>query len=165
MVCCCTCDCISKIIKIRLVITTYHTSEFDPIVVFATSNETISEDVYQIKYPYDKIKYDWSWSTTEVTQSPAFGRITERIDEFNNRTDYDHRNILFKRYRSYFKDFQINGRITSMNNGEVIGLNTNFSGDCNVGDVILIYSNEPKLYEITEITSNGCCTENIISHL
>ena len=133
--------------------TTYHTSDIEPIIVLATSNETISEDVYQPKYPYDKIKYDWSYSTTEVTQSPAFGRITERIDALGNRTDYDHRNILFKRYRSYFQDFILNGRVTSLTDGVVTGLDTDFSGDCNVGDVILIYANEPKLYEITEITS------------
>jgi len=70
-----------------------------PIVVLATSANTISIDAFQPEFPFDKIKYDWTFSTTEKTQGPAFGRITERIDNLNNRTDYDHITILLKRYR------------------------------------------------------------------
>lgn len=76
----------------------YKQGPVEPLMVFATSVNTISSEAYQPEYPNDKISYDWSFSATEVTNSAAFGRITERIDEFNNRTDYDHRNILFKRY-------------------------------------------------------------------
>lgn len=76
----------------------YRTASIDPILVLAISNDNLSPNAYQPSYPNDKIQYDWSWNLTEATNNPAKGRITERIDEFNNRTDYDHRTILFKRY-------------------------------------------------------------------
>ena len=77
----------------------YKEGPVEPIIVLATSNNTISSSAYQPAYPKDSIQYDWYWGVTEVTNGAAFGRITERIDQFNNRTDYDHRNILFKRNR------------------------------------------------------------------
>jgi hypothetical protein len=132
---------------------TYHTSTIEPILVLATSNNTLSPDAYQPTYPNDKIKYDYSFDVTESTGNPAKGRITERIDDLGNRTDYDHRTILFKRYRTYFQDGTIAGRIIGMNNGIVTGLNTNFTGDLITGNTILIYYNSPKLYEVIEITS------------
>jgi hypothetical protein len=132
---------------------TYHTSTIEPILVLATSNNTLSPDAYQPTYPNDKIKYDYSFDVTESTGNPAKGRITERIDDLGNRTDYDHRTILFKRYRTYFQDGTIAGRIIGMNNGIVTGLNTNFTGNLITGDTILIYYNNPKLYEVIEITS------------
>jgi hypothetical protein len=78
----------------------YKTSEIEPIIVFSTSANTISSTAYQPKYPNDRIQYDWTFSTTEVTSGTSYGRITERIDEFNNRTDYDHRQVVFKRYET-----------------------------------------------------------------
>jgi len=133
---------------------TYHVSDVEQLLVFATSSESLSPTAYSLVYPNDKITYDYSFSFTEATTNPAKGRITERIDEYGNRTDYDHRSILFKRYRSYFSDGEITGRIISMNNGDVTGLNTFFSGNLNVGDVIKIYSNSPKLYEVVNIVSD-----------
>jgi hypothetical protein len=133
---------------------TYHVSDIEQLLVFATSSESLSPTAYSLVYPNDKITYDYSFSVTEATTNPAKGRITERIDEYGNRTDYDHRSILFKRYRSYFSDGEITGRIIDMNNGNVTGLNTFFSGNLNVGDVIKIYSNSPKLYEVINIASD-----------
>ena len=85
----------------------------EPIIVFATSDNTISSTAYQPAYPNDRIQYDWTWNMTEVTSGTSYGRITERIDEFNNRTDYDHRTILFKRYRlyTYREGLRLNGTI------------------------------------------------------
>jgi hypothetical protein len=124
----------------------------EPIMVFATSISTISTEAYQPLYPNDRIQYDWTFSATEVTNSTAFGRITERIDEFNNRTDYDHRTILFKRYRlfTYRGDQPLNGTIELFEDGLVEGNNTSFEL-LSVGDVIYVPSEGPSYYEITSI--------------
>jgi predicted esterase len=50
--------------------------------------------------------------------APAKGRISERIDENNNRTDYDHREIKFIRYD--------NGAVVCLH---VINDNGNASGE------------------------------------
>lgn len=81
------------------------TGTITPIFVTATSVNTLAPDAYQPAYPNDKLKYDVSWNQTEVTNTPAKGRITERIDELNNRTDYDHREVLFKRYNDGFGNY------------------------------------------------------------
>ena len=126
----------------------YKQSDVEPIVVFATSANTISTTAYQPLYPNDRIQYDWTFSATEVTQGVAYGRITERIDEFNNRTDYDHRTILFKRYRlyTYRQDQPLNGTIELLEDGVVNGTNTAFES-LSVGDVIYVPTN-PSYYEI-----------------
>ena len=74
----------------------YKTGTTEPILLLAVSTTEFSPTVYSTLYTNDKITYDITWNTTEITSSPAKGRITERIDNFNNRTDYDHRTILFK---------------------------------------------------------------------
>jgi hypothetical protein len=127
----------------------------EPIVVFATSESTISSNTYQPLYPNDRIQYDWTFSATEVTNSTAFGRITERIDEFNNRTDYDHRTILFKRYRLYTnrEGLRLNGTIELLNDGTVEGNNTSFTA-LTVGDVVYIPNADPSYYEIVSISGN-----------
>ena len=130
--------------------------EVSPIIVFATSENTLSTDAYQPKYPKDKIKYDITFNVTEVTGNPAFGRITERIDEFNNRTDYDHRTVLFKRYDNYYyKENNIaEGTIELIENtGEVIGAETVFL-NYNPGDHIAISNTNVIFFEIVSIESN-----------
>ena len=131
----------------------------EPIMVFATSGSTISTNAYQPAYPNDRIQYDWTFSGTEVTNSTAFGRITERIDEFNNRTDYDHRNILFKRYKLFtFRPNQpLNGTIELLNDGTINGTNTTFTA-LTVGDVVYIPTTFPSYYEIVSITGNTAMT-------
>ena len=113
---------------------------YQPIVVMATSNNTLASDAYQPFFPKDKIKYDFTWNKTEFNRN-ARGRITERIDSNGNRTDYDHRTIRFKRYQSYDKSSLLLGTITSYNcvTGELLGNSTSF-GDCVIGDVLLIDS-------------------------
>jgi hypothetical protein len=54
-----------------------------PIIVFATSSNTISDVAYQPAYPNDRIQYDWTFSATEITSGVTYGRISERIDEFS----------------------------------------------------------------------------------
>ena len=137
----------------------YKQSDVEPIVVLATSANTISTTAYQPSYPNDRIQYDWTFSATEVTNGVAYGRITERIDEFNNRTDYDHRTILFKRYRlyTYRQDQPLNGKIEIFENGSVTGNGTSFTA-LTVGDVIYIPNVQPNYYEITSIDDDVTMT-------
>jgi len=74
------------------------TGATEQIWVYALSNNQIASKAYSATYPKDQIQYDWTYNTTLVNGSPAKGRISERIDENNNRTDYDHREIKFIRY-------------------------------------------------------------------
>lgn len=134
-------------------------TEIQPIIVFATSSNTISDVAYQPTYPKDRIRYDWTFSATEVTNGVAFGRITERIDEYNNRTDYDHRQIKFKRYRYYEVNFNnpYNGTVqvsaTSETEMVVLGTNTNFT-NLFVGNHVGFDDVDYRVFEITNIDSN-----------
>lgn len=136
--------------------TTYKQGPIEPIIIFALSTNSISIDAYQPEYPKDKIKYDYTFDSTEITNGDSFGRITERIDEFNNRTDYDHRNILFKRYRSYSfrKTNKYNGTIEVLSDGEVIGNDTSFENDLTIGSVIAIPDMSNTFFEVLSIDSN-----------
>ena len=116
----------------------YKQGSVEPIIVLATSVNTISSTAYQPAYPNDRIQYDWTWNTTEITGGVAFGRITERIDEFNNRTDYDHRNILFNRFQSYNRNSQLTGVIISLGGSTLYGNGTSFLSDVSTGDILLI---------------------------
>lgn len=136
----------------------YKSGSTEPLLLLAIATNTFSPTVYSTIHPKDKITYDITWNTTEVTNNPAKGRIIERIDEYNNRTDYDHRAILFKRYKSYFQDGSISGRIIEMNNGVVTGLNTNFTSDLSTGSTIWIMSQNPELYEVISIESTSGMT-------
>jgi hypothetical protein len=137
----------------------YKQGPVEPILVLATSANTISEIAYQPSYPKDRILYDWTWNQTEVTSGVTFGRISERIDEFNNRTDYDHRNILFKRYRlfNYIYGLPLNGTIELLSDGTINGTDTSFTA-LTVGDVVYIPSTYPSYYEIVSITGNTAMT-------
>jgi hypothetical protein len=133
----------------------YKQAAIQPIMVFATSISTISTDAYQPAYPNDRIQYDWTWDMTEVTSGTSYGRITERIDEYGNRTDYDHRTIQFKRYRLYTnrEGLRLNGTIQLFNTGIVSGTSTSFSA-LTVGNVVYIPDADPSYYEIIGITGN-----------
>lgn len=142
-----------------------------PILVLATSKNSLSPDAYQppitgggyYGFPLDKIKYDITWNRTEFNKS-AKGRITERIDEFGNRTDYDHRTIRFKRYKNYVKNVQLTGIITDYDctNGTVAGSGSLFNSELTVGDIIIIDSKSDLTYDIglkvNHITSDGSFT-------
>jgi hypothetical protein len=136
----------------------------EPLMVFATSVNTISSDAYQPTYPNDKIKYDWTFSATEVTNNVSFGRITERVDEFNNRTDYDHRVVLFRRYENYYykeKDIAKGTIELIQNTGEVIGIGTEFS-NYGIGDYIAIPNSNGVFFEIVSISAD---TSMVVSGL
>ena len=116
----------------------YNQASVEPIIVFATSINTISSTAYQPTYPNDRIQYDWTFNTTEISGGTAYGRISERIDEFNNRTDYDHRTIFFNRFQSYNKGSQLTGTINSYDSstGIITGNDTLFLGEIGIGDIL-----------------------------
>ena len=118
----------------------YKQGNVEPIIVLATSVNTISSTAYQPAYPKDRIQYDYNFSTTEVTGGVAYGRINERIDEYNNRTDYDHRNISFNRFQSYNKASKLSGVIINLawSQNILMGNNTSFLSEVNPGDILLI---------------------------
>ncbi len=118
----------------------YKTGTTEPILVLATSTTGFSSTAYSILYPKDKISYDFTWSTTEVTNSPAKGRITERIDDRNNRADYDFRAVQFIRYQAFLSENYNNGTVTIDGVGNVVGVGTTFDSDFSVGNIIGIHS-------------------------
>lgn len=125
-----------------------------PIIVFATSNNTLDSYAFQPDFPKDIIRYDVSWTQSEITSGTAYGRITERIDNLNNRTDYDHREILFKRYNWYAYDANDPQQGTiSVANGLVTGVDTQFT-NLSVGWDIAIPFFSELYFTILSIDSN-----------
>lgn len=123
---------------------------YQPILIAAISSKDLAEYAYQPAYVggyyqgYEKdvIKYDYTWNETEFVGHSARGRIIERIDEFGNKTDYDHRTIQFKRYQRYDKNTLLEGTITDYNSvtGLVTAVGASFSFQLTAGDVIIIDS-------------------------
>jgi hypothetical protein len=118
----------------------YKTGTTEPILLLATSTTGFSPTVYSTLYPNDKLTYDFTWDTTEVTSSPAKGRITERIDRFNNRADYDFRAVRFIRYQSFFSERYYDGTVSIDNSGNVVGVGTDFDSSFSVGQILGIFS-------------------------
>jgi hypothetical protein len=140
----------------------YKTGNTESLLLLATSTTGFSPTVYSTLYPEDKITYDITWDTTEVTSSPAKGRITERIDNFNNRTDYDHRSILFKRYRgySYNKNSPLVGLIGINGITGTTGIlygntGTTFNSNISSGSIIAIPNLNPSFFEVISVASNS----------
>jgi len=143
----------------------YKTGTTEPILLLATSTTGFSPTVYSTLYPQDKISYDFTWNTTEVTGSPAKGRITERIDEKDNRADYDFRAVQFIRYVGFFSEQYLPGKIdinatTGLVSETTTG--TTFLSSFNVGDILGVFysaGNDAPIgcfqyYEITSIVSD-----------
>jgi hypothetical protein len=116
------------------------TGAVEEIWVLALAPDRIASTAYSKTFPNDKIQYDWTYNATLVNGSPAKGRISERIDEWNNRTDYDHREIRFIRYDdgagnftvindngNASQDFLTFGNSYATNTGEII--KNNYIGD------------------------------------
>jgi len=137
----------------------YKTGTTEPILLLAISANEFSPTVYSTLYPKDKISYDFTWDTTEVTGSPAKGRITERIDQYNNRADYDFRAVQFIRYQSFFSEDYYNGTVSIDGLGNVVGSGTSFDSTFSVGNILGIFTPGNNLiggfayYEILTIPS------------
>ena len=134
----------------------YKTGATHSIIVFALDVDKLAPDAYQPDFPKDQIKYDVTWNTTEINEEIAYGRITERIDEFGNRTDYDHREVVFKRYPQYsykLGEHLLSGNIQIFEDGTIIGTNSFFL-DLSVDDVIAVPDTWQKLFKITSIADD-----------
>jgi hypothetical protein len=122
------------------------TGATEQIWVLALAPNQIASKAYSATYPKDQIQYDWTYNTTFVNGSPAKGRISERIDENNNRTDYDHREIKFIRYDDGAGNFTVindNGNASQ----EFLTFVQNFTGGIvynnYLGDFYAINSGSP----------------------
>jgi hypothetical protein len=148
---------------IAVSLSSYIQGPVEPIVVLATSTDTLAINAYQPAYPNDKIKYDVTYSSTESAE-PAFGRITERFDNYNNRTDYDHRTIEFKRYRFYTfsRETPETGTIELLNDGTVNGTDTLFT-NYTVGQVIAYPNSVEGFFKIASIDSDTLMTVSGLS--
>ena len=140
----------------------YMTGDTEPILLLAISTTGFSPTVYSTLYPQDKITYDITWNTTEVTGSPAKGRITERIDNFNNRTDYDNRSILFKRYNgySYNENNPASGLvgISGLTGTTAVlygNTGTTFTSNFSTGDIVSVQNLNPSFFEVLSVVSNS----------
>jgi len=133
----------------------YRTSSVHPIIVLATGVNALAPDAYQPDYPMDRIKYDVTYSSTYTSGGTAYGRIVERIDQYNNRTDYDHYEVLFKRYKGFYHGFgSLRGTIEIDSDGIVSGSGTYFEDDFTVGDFLAIPETTQYVFQITEISSS-----------
>lgn len=76
------------------------TATAEPIIVQAATTSTLNSRAISTVYPSHVIEYDINFTATEVNATPAKGRITLRIDDRNNKTNYDSVGVVFKRYES-----------------------------------------------------------------
>lgn len=74
------------------------TSAVEPIHVQAVTQSKLNPLAFQNEYVKDIIKYELDY-TTPITGTATKGRIIFRQDEYGNTTFYDHRTVLFKRYK------------------------------------------------------------------
>jgi hypothetical protein len=140
----------------------YKTGTTEPILLLAISTTGFSPTVYSTLYPQDKISYDITWNLTEVTSGPAKGRITERVDDKNNRADYDFRAVQFIRYVGYFSEQYYAGKINLNSTTGLVSASqtgTTFTNDFTVGDIFGIYTPDFGLgsfqyFEISSIVSD-----------
>ena len=140
----------------------YKTGTTEPILLLAVSTTGFSPTVYSTLYTNDKITYDITWNTTEITSSPAKGRITERIDNFNNRTDYDNRSILFKRYYgySYSENNPLSGLVgisgITGTTGVLYGnTGTTFNSSLISGSIVSVPNLNPSFFEVISVVSDS----------
>jgi hypothetical protein len=111
-----------------------------PIIVQAIGNNVLGTWAYQPSYPNDILRYDWSFTQSEINLTAAYGRITERIDDLNNRTDFDHRTIQYRRYNMYRPDTKLTGTVSSVDfsAGSFVGDGTLFLTEMSANDVIIL---------------------------
>jgi hypothetical protein len=89
----------------------------EPITVLALKNNVLSREVYQEDFPEDTIEYILEF-TTPVNQTVTKGRIVYLKDKYGTETDYDHRNVEFKRYAQPYLNFFPSYKDTSLNSTE-----------------------------------------------
>lgn len=72
--------------------------DLEPIIVQAATTNSINSRAISTIEPTDTLEYDVFFSETEINAEKAYGRITLRIDRYNNKTYYDHKAVTYKRY-------------------------------------------------------------------
>jgi hypothetical protein len=77
---------------------TVKTGPIEPIIVTAITPDELGTDAFQENHPFDTVKYILDF-TTPITGTATKGRIIKRIDDRGNESDFDHRNVLFRRYK------------------------------------------------------------------
>ena len=167
---------------------TYKIGNTESLMVLALAADRISANVYSPEYPNDKIRYDITWNQTEFTNGDAKGRITERIDERNNRADYDFRNVQFIRHEALIADSYYEGAVSvgepffvynfetqeqligpdgPIMHATVTGTNTNFANNFYVGDYLAVFNTNNigchNFYEVVGIENDTTMTVTGIS--
>ncbi len=82
----------------KTTIETVNSGVVEPLLLLAISSNEFARQVYSPLFPKDYIEYDFNYRQTWVNANPAKGRITRRVDEFQNEANHDFRTITFKRY-------------------------------------------------------------------
>lgn len=85
--------------NIKLSLNTITSSNIEPLLCLALDTDIISTEVHSPLYPNHKIKYDINLNATYYNNAPTKGTIIERVDDKNNRSPYDFKEITFKRYK------------------------------------------------------------------
>jgi hypothetical protein len=70
----------------------------EPLIVQAVTTYSINSRAISTVSPTDILEYDVNFSETEINAEKAYGRISLRIDDQNNKAYYDHRAVTYKRY-------------------------------------------------------------------
>lgn len=83
----------------KLVVPTLSGS-IEPLVVNAITTNELSTNAKSTIYPLDLIEYIFNSELTPVMGVPNKGKIVFRQDDLNNKTYYDSRVVLFKRYET-----------------------------------------------------------------
>jgi hypothetical protein len=143
------------------------TSVVEPILVNATSIDTLSLIVNSLDHPADYIEWTPYYYldvntladiyTTEIMLQPTKGKITRRIDDKGNDTGYDHRSILYKRYQSYTKGTPITGTSFTISGTTLTGVGSLFvtNGELVIGNIIWI---NRQTFEIASVIDDNNAT-------
>lgn len=79
---------------------TVKTASLEPLLVLAVNSFSFAPYAFSMLFGSDVIKYDFDITLANDGVTPIKGRIIERIDQYGNRSDYDHRKVLFPRWET-----------------------------------------------------------------
>lgn len=121
-------------------------ANIDPIVVAATSVNTLDTFASQPGNPDDIIRYEVDYTLPFNTGTPTKGRITYRKDNMGNECSWDFKTILFKRWISsgYVIDVFDNGG--TLSEDTVFGNMPTFNNKILFDNITVPFINDP-LYE------------------
>jgi hypothetical protein len=117
-------------------------ADIDPIIVTATSSNTLDTFASQPGNPNDIIRYEVYYTLPFNTGTPTKGRITYRKDNKGNECSWDFRTILFKRWTNgYNIDFFDNGG--TLDEDTVFGTYTAFNNRILFDNTTIPFINDP----------------------